>query len=359
MEEKKIITKEDLTKNLEKLMEDVISGNLESIQQRVTKQLQFSVNNYNFMTPEAKEITDNVFKTIRNFVAESIEKMPDSKERRKLRRLSAASLGEHFNADQLIKLLETSPELKEDNSSKEIRRVFPTRLQNIFDFIFDVQQGSFQGASNFAQFGLLCMCANELVAAFHLSQHYYINQAYSHMRTVLEHLDKVRLFRTNQRWADVWCSDDEKKIRTELSPSSVRKKLGQEKFDPLYGLFSILGPHGTFRALQTISAKVTKSSSDKSQFRIWIGGCSFEHNIVNLNFFLLFAVNSTILQIAQSFEELLNMDEVWEVINQCVEEDKEFMKSYIIPWAKKNSFDVTPFERILNTYKVPPKDKIL
>jgi hypothetical protein len=47
------------------------------------------------------------------------------------------------------------------------------------------------------------MCIDELVTAFHLAQHGFANQAYTHTRTVFESLNLVELFVKDASFADL------------------------------------------------------------------------------------------------------------------------------------------------------------
>jgi hypothetical protein len=87
-------------------------------------------------------------------------------------------------------------------------------------------------------------------------------QSYNHLRTVHDLLDKAELFFHHPKWADVWGGSDKQKILTELSPGSVRKKLGRPKFDPIYGFSTELGTHGTFESLRK---RVTQTGKEQGR----------------------------------------------------------------------------------------------
>lgn len=132
------------------------------------------------------------------------------------------------------------------------------------------------GLAEFVKLNLLYLCIDELIAAFHLARHFFNNQAFSHIRSVVENLDKVELFLQQPKWAELWANDDpeqEKTKRREFMPSSVRKKLGKESYDPIYGMFSELGPHGTFSGVGWRTAlDIQESTWDQFVYNIWIGG---------------------------------------------------------------------------------------
>ena len=111
--------------------------------------------------------------------------------------------------------------------------------------------------------GMLFSCVHELVVCFHLAQHGYINQAYTHIRTVFESLNRVELFVRDESYASLWCSDDERTKKRELSPVAVRSKLGV-KGDPLYAFFSAHGPHVTWEYVQSKSARKREASEKEN-----------------------------------------------------------------------------------------------
>lgn len=256
--------------------------------------------------------------------------------------------GQHVDIKKHIESLEKQPSYSNENI-RACEEIFQKRLQNIADLVFDVTQNPLSGPANFGQLSLLNMCVNELLVTLHLLKHRYANQAYSHIRTVFEHLDRVELFRVKPEWADVWAGDDQKKILKELSPSAVRKKLGEERYDPIYGFFSSLGPHGTFQAVQVSAAREVKESNPKDiSIRFCIGGTQFEHNIVWLNSFALYALYGVLLQLMRSFEKRLNEEECKEMLNEAFEEFILYMKEHLISWAQKRNLNTKALEEFLD-----------
>lgn len=344
-----MITKEELSKKLEESLKQVKSEDLNAIQQSVFNHLKFMFENYNNLTPDAQEVADNMMEIIQKHIGDVLEKLPDSKQKRLLRRYHAGSLGKRLLVEEMIKILESPPELKEENS-KQFRAIFICRLQNITDFLFDIYQNTVSGPANFGQISLLGMCINELLVTFHLSQHYYTNQAYSHIRSVIENTDKIELFRVKPEWAEVWCSDDRDKIRKELRPAEVRAKLGKSRYDPMYAFFSTLGPHSTFQSVQaTTFKKANSSSKGRPQFRQWLGGCPAEHHIVLVNGGALYALHLVLLQLLKSFGNFINEEEGIEVLKQSAVETVDYFKKNFLPWAKENHWDTKDLENILNS----------
>ncbi len=345
-----MITKEELQKRLRESLLSIEQGDLQLVNKKIMDVLKFAVENYDNLASDAKKLTDRLTETCQDFAAEVLEKLPEGKEKRMLKRLHAGSLGERFLVEAAIKTLEGRPELKKD-SSKEFRRIFIARLQNLTDFMYDVHQNTVSGAIAFGQISLFGMCIDELLVTLHLTQHSYINQAYSHIRTALEHLDKIELFRIKPKWVELWCSNDRKRMREELSPAKVRKKLGKPKYDPLYSFFSELGPHGTFKAVQTKTFRKAKLSlKGNPQILQWLGGCPVEHHVLFLEGYALYTIHLLLIQLVKCFEQFLNQEEIDEVLTESRNDTLEYFKRYVLPWAKRSNLNVTDLENLLKSW---------
>jgi len=343
-----MITKKDLTEHLKKLLYNVTPGDMQAITQKIGEHLIYSAQHYDELDEEARKSTDEAMEVIKQYNAQLLTQIPDSKIRRQLARLHASSTGKHFDIEAHIKELESSSE-KIDADLRECVRIFTDGLKRINGFMFDITQDSLQGSANFAQISLLMLCVNELLVTLHLLKHRYVNQAYSHIRTTFEHLDKIELFRVVPKWADVWMGDDEKQKWNELRPAEVRKKLGKDKHDPIYSLFSSLGVHGSFRAVQLQSERKIKSQEkEKLSITFWVGGTPFEHNTVWANAFAIYALYSVLLQMMRSFEGRLNAEEGIEVLKTIFEELKSYILNYFLVWAKKVKLSTGDFEYFLN-----------
>lgn len=341
-----MITKNDLKEHLEKLLQNVTPGDMQTITKKIGEHLTYSIHHYDELDEEAKKITDDSIGTIKKYNAQLLIQLPDSKLRRKLARLQASSTGKFFDIEAHIKELESPPE-RIDNDLNECIRIFTSGLKHISGFIFDITQDTLKGSANFAQISLLMLCVNELLVTLHLLKHRYANQAYSHIRNIFEHLDKVELFRTKPEWADVWAGKDEKLKWNELRPAEVRKKLGKTKHDPIYGLFSSLGVHGSFQAIQLQAAKKSREKEERPSFTFWVGGTPFEHNTVWVNGFGIYALYSVLFQTMRSFEQRINAEEGEEILKTSFTELINYILNYFLDWAKKVNLSTNDFEEFL------------
>lgn len=342
-----MITKDDLRAHLEKLLHNVTPGDMQVITQKMGEHLVYSIQHYDELDEEARKTTDASIEAIKKYNAQLLMQLPDTKMKRRLARLHASSIGKLFDIETHIKELE-SPPGRIDEDLSECIKIFTEGLKHISGFIFDITQNTLKESANFAQISLLMMCVNELLVILHLLKHRYANQAYSHIRTVFEHLDKVELFRTKPEWADAWIGNDEKLKWKELRPAEVRKKLGKDKHDPIYGLFSSLGVHGSFQAVQIQSARKSREKEKRPSFTFWIGGTPFKHNTVWVDAFGIYALYSVLLQAMRSFEQRLNAEEGEEILKTIFTELKNYLLGYFLVWAKKVKLSTGDFEEFLS-----------
>jgi cob(I)alamin adenosyltransferase len=76
-----------------------------------------------------------------------------------------------------------------------------------------------------APISLIYGCIDEFSSALHLARHHYYFQANTHLRTVLETLDKISLFIKFPENIDIFLGDDQEKARKKLSHANVRTKI--------------------------------------------------------------------------------------------------------------------------------------
>ncbi len=348
-----MITKEDLDRHLRELARTISPQDEKGMNRIVLEHLRFASENSDNLAPDAQETVDLMFSRLQQRAAEIIKGLPDSQRTRELKRLYARSVDEHQRASDLIDMPAGQP-LKRQEDTSNFSDLFVTALQRIMDLMYDIRQNTLKGYASYGQLTLLCMCVNELAVTFHLAQHRYVNQAYTHIRTVFEHLDKVELFRVKSEWAEFWCTKDSRAVWKELKPANIRKKLGKPTHSPLYSFFSSLGPHGTYEAIQATSAQCVKpSEKGNPQLVFWFGGTPIEHQNVWLRPYAVFAVHAVLAQTMKSFQQFLDKGECREMLRNSADGVRGYMASTFLPWAKDNGMDTGELEATLSTLLGP------
>ena len=242
------ITLKDFQVFVEERMGKAI-GDPDLLQAKLKEVMDFGFANEASMDSEANAYFDNLLKKVADTFEVGLRNVPDSPNKRKMLRAIAGTRREHHSSQALLKRL-GMPYPVARPIVEAARPVFLQAHQSILDLLWDATRQSQAGIAQFATMGLLYWTVDELTAAFYLAERRYTTQAYSHLRTVHDLLHKAQLFFQHPQWAEVWASGDQKKIASELSPGEIRKKLGNSKFDPIYGFFTQLGTHGTFEALR-------------------------------------------------------------------------------------------------------------
>lgn len=341
-----MITKEQADKVIGLKLTNHDKMTIDEIQQIIINHMKHLISNYNDLDDELKLICDKYQEQLFASAEENISKMPEGLEKLKSQRLLKRTKKQNFDAGILTTILE-----RKNTDEKPIlidtRDVFISTLQNIVDFLSDITEHSIRGINQFAILSLFYLIIDELLTAFHLCQHAFVNQAYTHIRTITEELDKIKLFNKEPKWAELWISEqpeDKETIRKELTPGEVRKKLGKSSFDPMYGLFSELGPHGAYKGIKTRTIMGKNSSSNKENIKtqLWIGGCPLEHNVILPNIFLIKILGEVLFEITNIYEEYLNDEEVEDAIDIFMNKVKGYNEKHFIPWARSEGFDVNP-----------------
>lgn len=334
-----------------KLAKGVDLSNMHKFKEVFMEYMKYLAENYINLDDEMKEVYDKSTSAMLEAVKVELDKSPESIEKRESIRLYKRAKREHYDINELIKILE-KPRNDPDGILNAVREIFIKRMQNILDFLSDAQDHSHKyTTSNYAIFQLYYITIDELLAAFHLSQHSFVNQADTHIRTILENLDKIELFYKQPEWADLWISQDPKDKKEkwkQLRPRAIRRKLGKDEHSDLYSMLSELGTHSEFRSVQTRS-NINKELDEKGNIslQLWIGGCPYEHNIVFTNSFLLYAVSLTMFSIVNVLMDFLLDSEVDNILKGVAEDIKSFNICYFIPWAAEEDFDITPFLDLL------------
>jgi hypothetical protein len=216
----------------------------------------------------------------------------------------------------------------------------------VLDLLFDATRVLQTGVAQFATLSMLYWTVDELNVAFYLAERKYTTQAYSHLRTVHDLLEKADLFFQQPRWADVWGSDDKKKIIRELSPGAVREKLGKAKFDPTYSFLTEMGMHGTFEAVKKRVIQKRGKVENRTQIGMWIGGVPFDEEVDSAISACVISVISVLIMVARVYNDRLNTGELAAVLPARSREALEFLQKYLIDPRKNAGIDVSGFEAI-------------
>ena len=131
----------------------------------------------------------------------------------------------------------------------ELREHFIAAVDPIGEFICD-SGGKVSGEAGFAIFQNLARAMTDVLTAFHLVQHAYLNQAYGPLRSVIDACDLVELFAEQPDEAKLWVNTTQP--HRDFAPRVVREKLGKEPYDPIHGFMSEIGVHPRF-----LGAKLT------------------------------------------------------------------------------------------------------
>lgn len=346
-----MITKDQASQLLEDKLANYRSMSFEDIKSTINDHFKLLMTNYDHLDDELKEICNKYLQSMLELAEKNISKMPEGLEKIKSQRLLKRANYKNFDATQLVKILENRNSYNK-SILDDTREIFISTLQNIIDFLSDITEQSMRGIYHFAMLSLFYLIIDELLTAFHLSQHSFVTQGFTHIRTITEELNKIRLFNREPKWAELWISDkpeDKKVIIKELSPSSVRTKLGGEKFDPIYNLLSELGPHGAYKSIWARSVtEIHTSNPDKLKAQLWIGGCPLKHNVVFLNSFLIKILGEVLFEITNIYESSLKNEEVEDALDSFMNSVKEYNLKHFVQYAKSEGFDVNPLINMLN-----------
>lgn len=158
-------------------------------------------------------------------------------------------------------------------------KYFEESMERFTEFYKEISSGRVTtGKQGFAIRFLFARCINDLVSGHHLVSHGYIIQFYSVTRGILESLDKIELFSNKKSYAELWM-DKPNEARTKLTPGKVRKLLGKDSYDRIYGHFCEMGSHPTFISSRTMSYKAVRKDGTSS-IVVRIGPTDLVHPIL-------------------------------------------------------------------------------
>jgi len=283
--------------------------------------------------------------TVASLFEREISNLADSPDKRKMLRLIAGVKRKHHKAETFLKRL-GMPYPIPIPIVEAARPIFLDAQQSVLDLLWDATQQSQQGVAQFATLGLFYWTVDELTTAFYLAERRYTTQAYGHLRTVHDLLEKAELFFHQPEWADVWASDDKKKILQELSPGAIRRKLGRPKFDPVYGFFTELGTHGTWEALRKRVTQTGKKHN-QAQVAMRIGGTPWDSEVEMAVVGCIFAVFSNLLSIAKVYDARLHRRETVAILRARFEQVRELLHKHFLEPRKREGIDTSALTETL------------
>ena len=186
------ITKKDFSEYLKSLIGNTAPKSGEELMQFVAAQsFHFLAENYSNMDDEMQALADKMLDDFEKHIGAALKEAPDTKEIREAKRLFRSMQGKLPSASSLIISLESKSGINEPLIA-ETRGLFQQYFQSYLDFLYDVSiEESHHGIPSFAKLSSLFSIVDELLAAFHMAQHGYVNQAYAHLRTIHESLTRL------------------------------------------------------------------------------------------------------------------------------------------------------------------------
>lgn len=308
--------------------------------------------NYMDFDEEARNLSDDFCQASLKVVQQNVDSMPAGEEKEQLAQMLGASKGIAYSSRRLVEILDTNPH-GEIPIHKDTRRIFLARLQDVLDLLSKIREQPHSNADGFAKVSLFHSCVDEFLAAFHLSQRNYYNQAYTHLRTIIECVDKAILFNEQPEWTEIWSSSkeqDKKTAREKLSPSGVRRILNRDSYDPVYGFMSAMGPHGTFRSIQSRSSKLSETPGEpRPKIMTYIGGCPFAHEVVLINFCLVYMLFHYLLNLTIVYASHLDEAKIVSALTVAFNDVEFMLRTHFIPSAEKDGVDVSELVDSLNS----------
>lgn len=283
------------------------------------------------------KILENAFKVAR----ENAEKMQDSPESRRARRIIAKGEGGHVSVESMLKAFE-KPHGYHSKIIDDWSAVLSKTHQAIADFVYDLNQEKEPPQYSIVLITLLYSCVDELTVAHFLGRHFYFGQANAHLRIVLESLEKIELFVEKPDWVQVWASGDWKTIHNELRPSAVRKKLGRSGFDPLYDYLS----NNVHASFDSFRGRAVIDPSKERAARVFVGGTPFVHLQIFHFQFSLIVSNLLLSRLAKLFGKSLNFEEVEQTLKGAAKDLEEFNQAHLDLWAAENKLDISEMKKI-------------
>jgi hypothetical protein len=304
--------------------------------------------NYDKFDEDAQKQFGEMYDSLFDVAKQNIKQMPDSIVNRKLYRSARTGKGEHYAYENLFNVLATKPILDDIQSEGEVIAV--SGIQSILDLLHDMNEREKADANRAVPISLIYGCIDEFSAALHLARHHFYLQANTHLRTVLETLDKVSLFIKFPENIDVFLSDDQEIARKELTPAKVREKLGvKQKHNLFYNFLSSHGPHPSLRTVQSRTT-IQLNKNNPQNLVITIGGTNSPHLKTWFYLCCLMVVNFTLYSTIDLTINSINHQEATEMMERDGEKFIEYINNHLIPWAEGEGMDSTELKDFLERF---------
>ena len=326
----------DLQTKLQALFRDVETKTDAEFQAAIRDCLHFLGNNYTECDSEAQKKINQIFDAFVQEIKASVENMPDGQQKRQMTRQVAMMGGEHFRAEALLRTLESETGVSMP-FVLEAKRVTCELLQILLDVLFDATRRTQKGTADFAKVSLSYWAVDEVLVALHLACRGFSNQAYAHIRTAFEMRDKIELFHGAPEWADLWCSDNKKRIRVELSAAAIRQKLGRNRYDPAYSHFSEVGTHAGFDGVRMRS--IRREGRERPQMTVWVGGSSLEQPMIATCSLCIHVTLALIVVAIKAFVAASDAREGSDFLKRAHKSAMTFLKEQYCPWAASVGID--------------------
>jgi hypothetical protein len=169
----------------------------ELFREKVKEVLDFAVANEFSMDAEANAYFTDLMGTIASLFEREAGSLVDSPDKRKMLRLIAGVKRKHHKAETFLKRL-GMPYPVPIPIVEAASPIFLDAQQSVLDLLWDATQQSQQGVAQFATLGLFYWTVDELTVAFYLAERRYTTQAYGHLRTVHDLLERANCSSTNR-----------------------------------------------------------------------------------------------------------------------------------------------------------------
>ena len=297
---------------------------------------------YENATVEGKAYFDNWLSKFYEIQSVMLRDAPDGAGVRKMKRMVALGRKKHFEAKKFIEYFPTILE-KEDLLVDEAVCILGKTLQCLLDILHDATQESQEGPARIAILGLSYWLFDELTVAQYLARRNYSTLAYTHLRSVMEILDKIELFTKSPENADVWASGNEHEIWKKLSPPRVREKLGRNNLDPVYKYFSEEGSHATFTAMRPRLRKRSGGTKETPEIAIMIGGMKDPARQMSILIYCIQLGGQAIVMTQKAFADRLHDLDITNMVTDLTSDTNVFYVHFLDSFDR-SSLDMEPLK---------------